>query len=216
MKTETKILEDKLDTTFNILLELEFLKNNINNISNKESKYFKNVSRNSQFFHTSYKAFLKLFVIEIYKLIDPKSDYNIQKTINFCKSNINKIEWHHTPKLDLFDILENKLDFDISDVEKIKNLRDKFYAHSDKNRKQFPYDVEKFKLWEVLENLQLIFRLICQEYNNLCWLFDIQYKGLPELRMISNYKEINKLLLFKKIEGKENISIDEIEKIIRK
>jgi len=216
MKAETKILKDKLDTTFNILLELEFLKNNINNISNKESKYFENACKNSQFFYTSYKAFVKLFVIEIYKLLDTKSDYNIQKTINFCKTNISNIEWYSSPKLDLFESLEKKLNFDIKDVQKIKNLRDKFYAHSDKNRTQFPYDIQKNKLWDILDILQLAFRLICQEYNNMCWLFDIQYKGLPELKMVSNYKEIKKLILDEKIKSNDTILIKDLEAIIRK
>lgn len=213
MDEATIILKERLDTLLNILLDLEFYKQNSETISNREKKYFERVCKNSQFFHTSYKVFLKLFIIEIYKLLDPSGDYSVSKLINFCETNRNKIVWDDQPGLDFFSQLKKKYQFEQEEVFKIKTLRDKFYAHTDKNRFEVIPEIDKEKLWETLDKLQKIFQQICQHYNNHYWLFNIQYKGIPELKMISNYKDFISLIQAHKKEGKESVSIQDLKKI---
>ena len=208
-------LKNKLDTTFNILLELEYMKNGIIDVSNEKSKYFQKSSQKSQFLHTSFKAFSKLFTIEIYKLLDKNGDYNLLKTIGFCKQNLGKINWHNKIDFQTLEKLEQKLNYPDETLSTIKTLRDKFYAHSDKNRFSYNLQIDKEELWKILDNLQDVFRILCSHYNNTCWIFKIQYKGTPELRSLSNYSDLRKFVMQSKIDGENHISIEELEKIIR-
>src|SRR5690554_7716117 len=178
----TEQLKKKLDTTFNVLLELEFMKQSIERVSDKDSKYFEGSSHNSQFLNTVYKTFVRMFVVDLYKLIDKKSHFYLPKTITFCKDNLSKISWKHEITLQDLERIEKK--FSISDTvyNDIKTLRDKYYAHTDNNRFDYNISIKPDDLWDILKNLQEIFRLICQDFTNNCWVFEIQFKGVPELR----------------------------------
>lgn len=208
-------LKNKLDTTFNIFLELEFMKNGIVDVSNEQSKYFQKSCQKSQFFHTSFKAFSKLFFIEIYKLLDKNGDYNLLKTVSFCKRHLDNINWHTKIDFQTLEKLEQKLNYPEETLSIIKTLRDKFYAHSDKNRFNYNLKIDKLELWKILDNLQDVFRILCSNFNNTCWIFNIQYQGTPELRSLSNYSDLHQFVMQSKIDGKDRISVEELEKIIR-
>lgn len=210
----TEQLKKKLDTTLHVLLELEFMKQSIEKISDKDSKYFEGSSNNSQFLNTVYKTFVRMFVVDLYKLIDKKSHFYLPKTINFCKNNLSQINWKHEITLEDLERIEKKFTISESVYTEIKTLRDKFYAHTDSNRFNYEISIKPDDLWEILKNLQEIFRLICQDFNNNCWLFEIQFKGVPELRYVSNYKMLQKLIINCNKNKIENIETDKLFKII--
>lgn len=210
----TEQLKKKLDSTFNILLELEFMKQSIEKVSDKDSKYFKGSSNNSQFLNTVYKTFVRMFVVDLYKLIDKNSHFYLPKTIKFCKDNLSQIDWKHEITLEDLERIERKFIISESIYTDIKTLRDKFYAHSDSNRFNYKISIKPNDLWEILKNLQGIFRLICQDFNNSCWIFELQFKGVFELRYISNYKMLQKIILDCNRNKIENIETDKLFKII--
>lgn len=211
----TEQLKQKLDGTFAILLELEFMKQSIIKVSDKDSKYFEGSSKNSQFLNTVYKTFVRMFVVDLYKLIDKRGHFYLPKTIKFCKDNLTKISWEHEITTEKLDKIEDKFSISDSVYKDIKTLRDKFYAHIDNDRFKHKIDLKPEELWEILKDLQEIFRLICQDFNNNCWIFEIQCKGVPELRYLSNYKSISKLIMDCRRDGINNIETDKLFEIIR-
>lgn len=210
----TATLKKKLDGTFNILLELEYMKQSIVSISNKDSKYFDGSSKDSQFLHTVYNVFVRMFIVDLYKLIDKQSDFYLPKTVNFCKSNRTKITWHHEITNERLEKLEKKLLIPENIFEDIKTMRDKYYAHLDKNRFDYKVSVQHDELWNILKNYQEVFRIICSDFNNNCWIFKIQFKGVPELRYINNYKLLKELILECRKNGINTIETDKLFNLI--
>ncbi|WP_117884633.1 AbiU2 domain-containing protein [Aureibaculum luteum] len=129
---ETQTLENKLTEIRDTLIELERLKTDIRFISNKETEYFNKIVEKSAFFYRIYRNSIKLFVIDICKLMNPNEDFSLLKTLNFIQSNRKRIEWKRELKSDRINELIFKIEILNSEhLESFKNLRDKHYAHND-------------------------------------------------------------------------------------
>ncbi|WP_281979616.1 hypothetical protein [Tenacibaculum mesophilum] len=214
MKPETQILKERLAEILNILLELEFIKKDIKTLLNSTEKQRKDTSSESHFFYRLYRNYIRLFIIDIFKLIGDKEDYSIKKLLNFCISNRKKIEWYNKISLEKLNSLNNDLLITSKKFEQIKGLRNKYYAHNDKNKKSFTYKLSSLELWEVLEELQNIFIDINLKFNNNHWYFDIQYSSPQVIQNLSKFKQLQRIILAKNKEINSSIETKKLFHII--
>lgn len=152
-----KFLSEKINFYKNSLVYLEYLKNDIVYISNRNENYFKEIIYNSNFFGRTYKNSIKLFVLELYKILENKEDYNLRSLLNNIINNgEGYYNWFTKPNINKVVEFRNRLS-SISkseDYKKIKNLRNKYYAHSDSSRNNFETNIPFNKLWEILDEIQ--------------------------------------------------------------
>lgn len=189
MKQENEFLEIKLSEIRDILLELEFLKTDILMLIDKEEEYFEAVVKESIFLHRLHLNYIKLFTIDLYKLIDERENYNLYSLINYCKTNISKINWEREINLAKLNQLENDITNVPSHFKDISLLRNKHYAHNDKNKKKFNTQISLKDFWHVLKTLQNVFSTIIIHFNNDQWIFDIQYRKPNVIKNAYKYKK---------------------------
>src|SRR5690606_886721 len=215
MNPETKILKQRLEEIRNTLLELEFIKKDIKTLINSNEEHRKGTLSESRFFTRLYLNYTRLFVIDIFKLTGKKEDHNIQKLLDFCKISIRKIEWYNSISLEKLNSLSDRLTAISVKFEQIEGLRNKYYAHNDKKKYSFPYELSLTDLWDVLEGLQNIFSEINVEFDNHQWFFDIQYNSPTILQNLSKYNKIRKLTLKEYGENKSSVETKKLLEIIR-
>jgi hypothetical protein len=94
-------------------------------------------------------------------------------------------------------------------------LRNKYYAHNDKKKKTFTYEISLREICEILEGLQNIFSELNLKFDNHHWYFDIQYTTPDIINNLYKYNKLRKLTLngYGKIESP--IGIQKLLKIIR-
>ncbi|MGE5943236.1 MAG: hypothetical protein ACM31G_02745 [Flavobacteriales bacterium] len=163
---ETSKLKIILEETFLLLVELERLKSGIKHLSNQNKDYFKTAVQKSHFLYRTYFNAIKLLVIDINKILNPTQDFSLYKTLNFIINNHRNIDWHESPtikdlttiKLEIENLIQNKL-------EGIKTLRDKNYAHLDKNRENYNYNFRLIDAYETIEKFQEIYRNLIFYFN---------------------------------------------------
>ncbi len=145
MENKNNFLNEKIDFYRNSLVYLEYLKNDIIYISNRKEDYFKEIVYGSSFFGRSYKNSIKLFVLELYKILENKEHYNLQSFLNSIIYN----NWYTEPDMNIIIQFRNRVSAisKSEDYKKVKNLRNKYYAHSDSNRNDFETNVPFIKLW---------------------------------------------------------------------
>ena len=193
---ETKNLENRLNEIRDTLIELERLKTDIKFISNQEAEYFSEVVEHSAFLYRTYRNSIKLFIIDICKLLNPNEDFSLSKTLNYILSNRNRIEWKRelTPKRikELIGKIDN---LNLEQLENFKNLRDKHYAHNDKKKFDLEYNVTLRKCWQTISIVQEVFIELRLCLLNEQYIFSILSKEPFEIVYLLKYKRINKLLL---------------------
>ncbi|MEO2127340.1 MAG: hypothetical protein ABGW91_04210 [Christiangramia sp.] len=214
MKNETQILEEKLSETRNILLELEFLKKDIKALINTPENQHKEVLSKSRFFYRLHLNYIKLFVIDIYKLIGKDEHFNLSRTIEFCKINRRKIKWHHEISLDKLNKLSSDLEKVSNRFQEIKGLRNTRYAHSDKKKGSFDFNISLNELWEVLEGLQNVFSMLNVDFDNKQWIFSIQYNSPNFVNEIYKYRKLHDLIYKEFSEDQTTVDIDKLLKIM--
>ena len=216
MNPETKILKQRLEEIRNTLLELEFIKKDIKTLISSNEEHKKGALSESRFFTRLYLNYTRLFVIDIFKLTGKNEHHNIQKLLDFCKINRRKIEWYYPISLEKLNSLNDRLTEVSVKFEQIAGLRNKYYAHNDKKKYSFPYQLSLTDLWEILEGLQKIFSEINLEFDNHHWYFDIQYNSPKILQNISKYNKIRKLTLNENRQNQSSIETKKLIEIIRK
>ena len=193
---ETKNIENKLNEIRDTLIDLERLKTDIRFISNKESDYFKKAVEKSAFFYRIYQNSIKLFVIDICKLLNPNEDFSLIKTLDFILSNRKRIQWKR--ELTVEQIKEFKLRIEILNSDQLKNfkdLRDKHYAHNDKRKFDLEYNVTLKNCWKTLNEIQKIFIELNLSLSNKQYIFSLFIDEPYEIIALSRYKQIKELLL---------------------
>lgn len=213
MNIQTKILKDRLTEIREILLELEFLRNDIKSIINTKVEYKKSIVSKSRFFYRLHLNYIKLFVIDIYKITGKNEDYNLGKVIEFCKINRKKIDWHYKISLEKLNLLSKELDRISDKFEKIKDLRNTNYAHNDKNKNKFVTELTLFELWDVLDGLQDIFSRLNVDFDNLHWIFKIQYTQSNIIPNLYKYDQLHQLIASEVSKNNSTIEINELLKI---
>lgn len=192
------MIEYKLKETMMLFFELEYLKSDLTSISNTDSKYFKVVVENSHSFYRIYRQCFKLFVIELAKVVDSKEDFSLLRLVDYIISNRKKIIWKNS------EIELSRLNFIRKEIMKIeekhlndiKNLRDKFYAHTDKDRHKVELIFTQQIGFDILEKLRTYFEEIALKLNNQNIAFSLTKSSITnEMILLHRYKLIQKFIM---------------------
>ncbi|WP_413788382.1 hypothetical protein [Tenacibaculum sp. 1B UA] len=158
---------------------------------------------------------MKLLVIDIHKLLNPNEHFSLKKTINFAKSNINKIEWNIKPTQEHLKTIELQIDELIENyLQKVKNLRNNHYAHLDKNKDTIIYDLRLKDMYQIMEKSEIIYKNLVSHFNNSGAIFNIWKNPPNEILSLSKYHKIRKLLLDKYLANEWNDELNQIWGII--
>ena len=215
MNYETQLLKERLSEIRNILLELEFIKKDIKSLIESYNSQEKEILAESMFFNRLYRNYIRLLIIDVFKLIGKKEDHNINKLLEFCKLNIKRIDWKNSISLQELNHLSDNLSTISIKFEQIEGLRNKYYAHNDKGKRNFNYDISLIEICEILEGLQNIFSELNLKFDNLHWYFDIQYTTPDIINSLYKFKKIKLLTLngYKNLDS--SIEVQELLKIMR-
>lgn len=213
---ETNQLKIKLEETYRLLVELERLKSDIQHLSNQNADYFKIAVQKSHFLYRTYFNAIKLLVIDTNKILNPTQDFSLHKTLNFMISNHKNIHWHESPRmeelnnynLEIESLIYNKL-------ESIKTLRDKNYAHLDKNRENYKYNFRLIDAYETIGKFQEIYRNLIFNFNGSGVVFNTWNNPPNEIIFLSKYHMLRKSLLELHFTDRWNDELDKLFRIIR-
>ena len=211
----TDNLKNRLNEIFLLLGELELLRSDIKHLSNEKEDYFKGAVEKSRFLHRTYKNCIKLLIIDANKILSPKEHFGLFKTINFCLTNRNEIEWTEVPSLDNLKDLQIKIDGLIEQhLEKIKNYRDKYYVHLDKNKDKFQYDLKLIDVYQTIDETQAVFGSLNSYLNGSGSYFSVWDQPPQELKNLYKYNLIRKEITDKILDGKYSKKTEQYWKII--
>jgi hypothetical protein len=206
------MIEEKLKGTTLIIFELEYLKADLISVMNKESAYFKNVVEKSSSFYRIYRNSYKLFVIELAKIIDSKEHFSLLSLVNYIITHRKTIVWKREEiQIErLESIKEEIIKIQNLHLKDIKDLRDKFYAHTDKNRHEIEITFTLNQGWEILKEIRKLFEEIALKLNNQTIMFSVSSNLINEMVLLQRYKMIEKLIISKL---KEHPNIGELQPI---
>ena len=85
--------EKIIDEIADMIMHIQDLKTDISYLSDKTQPYFSEVVEDSRFLHRSFWNSIKLLIIDLNKLVNPKEDFSFQKALNYVLSNRKNIEW---------------------------------------------------------------------------------------------------------------------------
>lgn len=216
LQMETNQLKIKLEETYLLLVELERLKSDIQHLSNQNADYFKIAVQKSHFLYRTYFNAIKLLVIDTYKILNPTQDFTLHKTLNFIISNHKNIDWYKTPKIGDLNTIKLQIESLVEDkLESIKILRDKNYAHLDKDREKYKYDFRLIDAYESIDKLQEIYRSLIFHFNGSGVVFSLWNKPPNEIISLSKYHKLRKSILELHFTDKWNDEIEKLWRIIR-
>ena len=212
----TEKLNNKLKEIRDILIELENLKIDIIAISNKEEKYFDSVSNKSTFFNRIYWNSIKLFIIDIHKLVNDKEHYSLNSVLNFAISNWKHISWKHEMSYEKLVHVKSQIESLVKeDLQSVKDLRDKYYAHNDKDKNKFKVSLNLKKCWQILGTIQDIYNQIGYNLNNETWMFNLYAQPPKELLISYKYNLIKHMYFEEIVKYPDDGTLIQLRKIIR-
>ena len=135
---------------------------------NAESKNDK-VNIYSYFFEIILSSLQYAFFLNISKLLVKDEEKNIFKLIQQCKCNKRKIEDYESLEV-ILNEFEKELDLKQVTIDKIKFLRDKFFAHADATyffKPDEAFDLAEIKGIEIEELLAILNVYMSKICNNL-------------------------------------------------
>src|SRR5690606_19651594 len=163
---KTNIKKD-LEEIIKILVEMEHLKNSIKELTNEKEEYFDLVVKKSHFYHKVYVNYVKVFVIDVYKLMAEREAYNFKNLLKKCIDNTDE----SSPDKNLTNIKFRNLLKDFESIydkyfQMIKEHRNKYYAHTDRNKEKYEFGYPTEELFEILCVFQKIYSALNEYYNN--------------------------------------------------
>ncbi|MDT7830732.1 hypothetical protein RQM65_18830 [Pricia sp. S334] len=212
----TDNLKNRLNEIFLLLGELELLRSDIKHLSNGKEDYFQGAVGKSRFLHRTYKNCIKLLIIDANKILSPNEHFGLFKTINFCLTNRNKIKWTEIPSLDNLKELQIQINWLIEQhLQRIKNYRDKYYVHLDKDKDKFQYDLKLKDVYATIDESQAIFGSLNSYLNGSGVYFSIWEQPPQELINLYKYNLIRKGITDKILGGKYSKETEQYWNIIR-
>ena len=212
----TEKLKEKLKEVQNILLEIDYLKNDIENINKGQEEYFENIIKNSIFWGRIFRLSKIGLVIDLCKLMAPKEHYSLKNLLNYANQNYPNIDWAHKPEsvqiqdcISAIDLIEKNY------LPGLKILRDKYFAHLDEDRNKFTLSTDFKDCWYILNEIKNI-------YNELSWwlignttLFWPENKRPTEILQLHRFKKLFHFIQEKRKLEPSNDLLDEIRDIMR-
>lgn len=206
-----------MNETYMLLVGLQLLKSDIHHLTNRDMEYYQLAIANSKFFTRMRLNLGKLIVIDIHKILNPNEHFSLKKTIDFAKSNINRIDWYkQINKTDL-----DEMEFQVNDLiernlENVKTLRNKQFAHLDKYKDTYKYDLLFIDIYETMEKSEIIYKNLSSHFSNSDAIFNVWKNPPNEIIDLAKFHKIRKLLLDKYLNNDWNNDFNEIWKIINK
>ena len=182
-------------------------------LSDENEEYVELLVKKSRFLYRLYVNYMKLITIDLYKLIDKKENYNLYSLINFCKTNISRIDWKQKITLAELNQLETEINSVSQYFEPICLLRNKLYAHNDKNKNHFTYKITLNDFWHVIKVFQDVFSKLNIHFDSNQWIFAIQYRKSQEIKNAFKYKKTVELY-FEHANKQTDLDIKKFRKIM--
>lgn len=187
----------KLNKTISILNDSKILERDSYKIITTDSSEKFTIIDNNDFLKNITLSLWKLSIIELHKLFGGKNDnFKISKLLTDILETQEKSEWCDLiTKIEL-ENLQKKMESleTIKNIENLKYIRDKYYAHSDENPKKSIYEIKYFHessnyLIQLADNIleQLMVKLIDKNYKIS------KYNGENAINFINQQSEYIKL-----------------------
>jgi hypothetical protein len=194
-----------------ILVELESLKGDIQTIGDQSKIYYKEIVEESYFFIRISNNSLKLFAIDICKLLDSKEDFSLSKTLNYAISNRKRIIWkNELTNEKIVEIREEIHLIEIKYLENFKYLRDKYFAHLDKDRGKVKIPLLLEDFWDLLKVIEKIYNFFTFHLTHETTVFSIPIEKNSELINLNKFKRI-RLMILNELE--QNPDIGKLQKV---
>ena len=185
-----------LNSLLQRILELEAAKRDIDYISDKEKEYFELVVKNSGFLFRCYRYALKVFILDLCNLMEVDEDRNMVSFIRYLLSNYRTIHWSNPVCMEKLRGFEHRL-ITISgmqDYEKLKNARDKFISHDDKDKLNYDIDFPISFGWSILEALKDIYSKLNYNLTGEKISFEMTTRPQSELESLAKYNRIERII----------------------
>ncbi len=211
-------IEDHLDKTRIVLLNLTLLIGDLNYLSKCEGNREYEILESYRFFLRIWHGLYLYTILELYKITNENEDYSQIKILNTLKNRYRGINWMTSMSLEDIDSQICKLkDPDIQAISnKITIIRDESIAHMDRVRSEISIE---------LHELNTIYMLCSSVYNKIQYclkgsqdIFEFSEfdKGHSLITHLANYKEIEKLVYESHSGLVAEMETDKILSIIRK
>lgn len=107
-----------------------------------------------------------VIILELYKLFSPNEDYSLPKLINTMIVNHSEIPWYKKIEISELNIMLQDLEVNKSQdiLDKLKVVRDKYYAHLDKKKTRPNLSIDELK--QILVTAEDIFSKIYSSYRH--------------------------------------------------
>jgi len=171
--SKTKIVE-QMDALSNRIIQINIIESDIKYLADAKAEYFQNIVSKSNFLHRCYIAFMKSFVIEVHKCLNPREHYNIISLYSLLIKNYHDIEWKHDTQLAYLKQKER----DIIKLTKsdqfirLKDTRNKYYAHDDRDKHTFNTAVSRNSYWDFSKTLKDTYNDLSLRLNGSQFFFD--------------------------------------------
>ena len=211
------LINDYLDSIEEKLFELELTKKVIDYIGRTDANYFKPVVEKSRFLYSCWKNAIKVFVIDLCKIVEQREYRNIGSLLDALSIHQKELVWKYPFAQHKLDSMKQALEEirSSSSYLKIKTLRDKYYAHSDKDKLKYETKWSKSEIWEMVDSLQEMYNQINLSLRETKIMFG-RTQQYSELQMIYKYSKISQYAYEKCSIEPDDKHIQVIIEILRK
>ena len=161
-------------------------------------------------------AFWSVVVLDLHKLfsINTTDSYRFTSLLNSLINNYKKINWEKKIEIQELEKLQKQISAKSQIIKKIKDARDQYIAHLDKNRTKVELKIIELK--ELLGFAKNTYDQINFALNSAStyWHFSTSEKGYKVFKNLSKYSEIGQLIRQERIHGRKTIETDRIYNIV--
>ncbi len=177
------------------LLSLEYLIQFITTIHNEDAAYFERTVKSSDFFYTAHRLAIKVLIIDFITLTNHKENYNFSMLLNALTRFHGDIKWKNEILLNTLKFLRKEFSniINADDYRKLKNTRDKYYAHDVISKHELQINVPYESIWKLIRECQRIFNVFSFHYNGSTYAFSFIQKH-HELEALHRFYQIQKFV----------------------
>ncbi len=217
---EESYIKERLEDIFNRIISLHLLEEDLKYIANMEAPHFEAVVAKSHFFFRMKESILRRIVLELCMLLKQSEDLNIPSFLANLANSHKKYSWKSKIELRVIQELQSQLQGIVVSEQfgKIVILRDKFYAHADKNRNQIEFKLPHAEVWLIISKLKNIHDVLNSSFFNTTthWSFSKVNMGHHVLESLFKYYKIRELVWEEEKTNSVNNRYSELLEIMRR
>lgn len=153
-------LKKVFDEICQILCRCEQLKGDIIALQGNHAKDYKSLVKSAAFLDRINLYFFQIYIIQLCLLLHSKEDHSLKSFITKLKEERKKISDNPESIKKINEALVRVERLESSNLYPLRTLRDKFWAHRDKNRNAHKISITYSNAWDILLELQSIFNLL--------------------------------------------------------